>query len=64
MKLNVTSKLYDLKKAKKICSTSNGFCRLKLEFPKSQYVLLTTPDNVRLQLCGINFISFLPAPNA
>lgn len=42
---NVTSKIYDLTKAKNMCSTSNGYCRLQLLFPNNQYVVLTTPNN-------------------
>ncbi|KAL5844759.1 hypothetical protein ACOSQ3_010824 [Xanthoceras sorbifolium] len=45
MKVNVTSKIYDLTKAKNMCSTSKGSCRLKLMFPNTQYVILTTPNN-------------------
>ncbi|KAH9755684.1 E3 ubiquitin-protein ligase APD2 [Citrus sinensis] len=45
MNVNVTSKIYDLTKAKNMCSSSNGSCRLKLLFPNSQYVILTTPGN-------------------
>ncbi|KAJ8773234.1 hypothetical protein K2173_028411 [Erythroxylum novogranatense] len=45
MSVNVTSKMYDLSKAKTMSSTVQGSCRLKLLFPKTQYVLLTTPDN-------------------
>ncbi|KAJ4701670.1 RING/U-box superfamily protein isoform 2 [Melia azedarach] len=45
MSVNVTSKMYDLTKAKNICSTANGTCRLKLSFPNTQFVILTTPNN-------------------
>ncbi|KAK2660188.1 hypothetical protein Ddye_006721 [Dipteronia dyeriana] len=45
MNVNVTSKIYDLTKAKNMCSTSKGSCRLKLMFPNTQYVILTTPNN-------------------
>ncbi|WRX31204.1 E3 ubiquitin-protein ligase APD1-4 [Theobroma cacao] len=43
--LNVTSKVYDLTKASNMCSTLNGSCRLKLLFPDTQYVIVSTPDN-------------------
>ncbi|XP_012068269.1 E3 ubiquitin-protein ligase APD1 isoform X2 [Jatropha curcas] len=45
LSLNVTSKLYDISKAKNMCSTINGSCRLKLLFPNIHYVVVTTPDN-------------------
>ncbi|XVE94985.1 hypothetical protein REPUB_Repub02eG0057600 [Reevesia pubescens] len=44
--LNVTSKVYDVTKANNMCSTLNGSCRLKLKFPDTQYVIVSTPDNV------------------
>ncbi|KAJ6399975.1 hypothetical protein OIU84_015602 [Salix udensis] len=43
--VNVTSKMYELSKASSNCSTILGSCRLKLLFPKTQYVVVTTPDN-------------------
>ncbi|XVF64143.1 hypothetical protein PTKIN_Ptkin09bG0144100 [Pterospermum kingtungense] len=43
--LNVTSKEYDVAKANNKCSTLNGSCRLKLMFPSTQYVIVSTPDN-------------------
>lgn len=43
--LNVTSKVYDVAKASNVCSTLNGSCRLKLFFPDSRYVIVSTPDN-------------------
>ncbi|XP_022772226.1 uncharacterized protein LOC111314876 isoform X2 [Durio zibethinus] len=43
--LNVTSKVYDVTKASNTCSTLNGSCRLKLLFPDTQYVIVSTPDN-------------------
>ncbi|GKV04529.1 hypothetical protein SLEP1_g16682 [Rubroshorea leprosula] len=46
MTLNVTSRMYDLTKAKNICSTQTGSCQLKLRFPNTQFLVLTTPDNV------------------
>lgn len=47
--LNVTSKVYDVTKASDMCSTLNGSCRLQLQFPHTQYVIVSTPDNVRSQ---------------
>ncbi|OWM70824.1 hypothetical protein CDL15_Pgr014497 [Punica granatum] len=44
MKVNVSSKMYDLTKAKSSCSTLNGSCRLELLFPKTHYIVLTTPN--------------------
>lgn len=43
--LNVTSKLHDLSKARNMCSTIKGSCRLMLLFPKTHYVVVTTPHN-------------------
>ncbi|XP_065846926.1 E3 ubiquitin-protein ligase APD2-like [Euphorbia lathyris] len=43
--LNITSKMHDLSKANNMCSTKEGSCRLMLPFPKTQFVVLTTPDN-------------------
>ncbi|WCJ35514.1 RING/U-box superfamily protein [Euphorbia peplus] len=43
--LNITSKMHDLSKANSMCSTVEGSCRMMLAFPKTQYVVLTTPDN-------------------
>lgn len=48
MTMNVTSKMYDLTKAKNICSTQTGSCQLKLMFPNTQFLVLTTPDTVDL----------------
>lgn len=48
LKVNVSSKMYDITKAKNKCSTTNGSCRLRLLFPSTHYVILTTPNNVRL----------------
>lgn len=45
LSVNVTSKMYELSKARNMCSTTQGSCRLKLLFPKTQYVVVTTPDN-------------------
>lgn len=46
MKVELSSKLYDTSKAKSQCSAKTGFCRLKLLFPTTQYLLVTTPNNV------------------
>ncbi|XVF36367.1 hypothetical protein REPUB_Repub19eG0052700 [Reevesia pubescens] len=43
--LNVTSKVYDVAKANNMCSTLNGSCRLKILFPNTQYVIVSTLDN-------------------
>ncbi|XP_077214884.1 E3 ubiquitin-protein ligase APD2-like [Tasmannia lanceolata] len=45
MRVGVSSKIYDTTKSKTSCSTTNGFCRLKLLFPNTHYVVLTTPNN-------------------
>ncbi|XP_057503742.1 E3 ubiquitin-protein ligase APD1-like [Actinidia eriantha] len=45
MNVNVSSKMYDTTKAKSMCSTINGSCRLSLLFPYSQFVTVTTPNN-------------------
>ncbi|KAF5736078.1 hypothetical protein HS088_TW14G00212 [Tripterygium wilfordii] len=45
MSVNATSKTYDITRASHVCSTLNGSCQLKLLFPKTQYVVLTTPNN-------------------
>ncbi|XP_048226515.1 E3 ubiquitin-protein ligase APD2 isoform X3 [Ricinus communis] len=42
--VNVTSKLYDLSKARNMCSAIKGSCRLTILFPKTQYVVVATPD--------------------
>ena len=47
MNVNVSSKMYDTTMAKNMCSTMNGSCRLSLRFPNSQFVTVTTPNNVR-----------------
>ncbi|KAF8377607.1 hypothetical protein HHK36_030989 [Tetracentron sinense] len=49
MNVNVSSKMYDTTKAKSICSTINGLCRLKLPFPNTRFVILTTPNNGGLE---------------
>ncbi|XP_059631101.1 E3 ubiquitin-protein ligase APD2-like isoform X2 [Cornus florida] len=45
MNVNVSSKMYDTTKAKSMCSTMNGSCRLGLLFPNTQFVTVTTPNN-------------------
>ncbi|XP_010059871.1 E3 ubiquitin-protein ligase APD1 isoform X3 [Eucalyptus grandis] len=45
MSMNVSSKIYDTTKAKIMCSTLQGSCQLKLLFPNTQYVVVTTPSN-------------------
>ncbi|KAK6938616.1 protein of unknown function DUF4793, partial [Dillenia turbinata] len=45
LNVNITSRMYDLSKAKRMCSTINGSCRLQLLFPSTQFVILTTPNN-------------------
>ncbi|KAG6674541.1 hypothetical protein I3843_15G043400 [Carya illinoinensis] len=45
MTLNVSAKIYDTSKAKSMCSTTSGSCRLNLLFPNTHYVILTTPNN-------------------
>lgn len=55
MKVNVSSRMYDLTRAKSTCSTLDGSCRLKLLFPSTCYIVLTTPSNVRpCQFCSCN----------
>ncbi|KAK3016884.1 hypothetical protein RJ639_005899 [Escallonia herrerae] len=45
LSVNVLSKMYDTTKAKTMCSTISGSCRLNLPFPNSQFVVVTTPPN-------------------
>lgn len=45
MTLNASAKMYDTSKAKSVCSTATGSCRLGLMFPDTHYVILTTPTN-------------------
>lgn len=61
MKVELSSKIYDTTKAKSQCSANQGFCRLKLLFPNTQYVLLATPtpNDVHVTLpTSSNFIYF------
>nr|XP_009777212.1 PREDICTED: uncharacterized protein LOC104226833 isoform X2 [Nicotiana sylvestris] len=44
MNVNISSTMYNIKKAKSICSTKNEPCRLDLSYPSTQYVVLATPD--------------------
>ncbi|OMO78852.1 Zinc finger, RING-type [Corchorus capsularis] len=46
--LNVISKVYDVTRSSNMCSTLNGSCRLKLLFPDTQYVVVSTPDSADL----------------
>ncbi|KAI3986990.1 hypothetical protein MKX01_039925 [Papaver californicum] len=43
--VNVSSTMYDIRKANNICSTINGLCQLNLLFPKQQFLVLATPNN-------------------
>ncbi|KAK3011694.1 hypothetical protein RJ639_011644 [Escallonia herrerae] len=45
LSVNVLSKMYDTTKAKTMCSTISGSCRLNLPFPNSQFIVVTTPAN-------------------
>ncbi|CAK9174376.1 unnamed protein product, partial [Ilex paraguariensis] len=45
MDVNVSSKMYDTTRAKSMCSTTKGSCRLNLLFPKTEYVIISTPNN-------------------
>ena len=47
LNVNVSAKVYDTTKAKNMCSTVNGSCRLSLLFPNTYYVILTATKNVR-----------------
>ncbi|XAR61939.1 hypothetical protein NMG60_11016495 [Bertholletia excelsa] len=49
MNLNVSSKMHDTSKARGICSTVNGSCRLNLLFASHQFVVVTTPENGHLE---------------
>ncbi|GMI89694.1 ABERRANT POLLEN DEVELOPMENT 3 [Hibiscus trionum] len=43
--LNVTSKVYDVSKARNVCSTLNGTCRFDLHFPNTKYVVVAAGDH-------------------
>ncbi|XP_028806905.1 uncharacterized protein LOC114761656 isoform X2 [Neltuma alba] len=45
MHVNVSAMVYDTSKAKKLCSTANGLCRLSLLFPHTHYLTLMTTNN-------------------
>ncbi|ESW08726.1 hypothetical protein PHAVU_009G069600 [Phaseolus vulgaris] len=45
MEVNVSAKVYDTTKAKKMCSSENGPCRLSFSFPNTYYVILTATNN-------------------
>ncbi|MCD9637704.1 hypothetical protein HAX54_021141 [Datura stramonium] len=65
MNMNIFSTRYDVKKAKSMCSTKNGPCRLNLSCPSPQYVVLVTPDTQDLSgtYVEISFITrFLTYP--
>lgn len=47
MNVNISAKVYDTSKAKKICSTANGLCRLSLLFPNTHYIALMATNDVR-----------------
>lgn len=47
MNVDVSAKVYDTTKAKKMCSIGkNGSCKLGLFSPITYHVILTTPKNV------------------
>ncbi|KAK8681639.1 hypothetical protein V6N13_054041 [Hibiscus sabdariffa] len=43
--LSVTSMVYEVSKAKNMCSTLNGSCRLDLQSPNTHYVVVSTADD-------------------
>ncbi|KAK8704446.1 hypothetical protein V6N13_048068 [Hibiscus sabdariffa] len=43
--LSVTSMVYDVLKAKNMCSTLNGSCRIDLQSPNTHYVVVSTADD-------------------
>lgn len=45
MKVNVTSKIYDISRANNICATTDGLCKLDLHLPSTFYYVLTTPGH-------------------
>ncbi|KAL6013203.1 hypothetical protein ACLOJK_003695 [Asimina triloba] len=45
LRVDVSSKMYDTVDAKILCQTRDGFCKFRLPFPNTQYVLLTTPND-------------------
>lgn len=49
MNVNISAKVYDISKAKSMCSTANGLCKLSLPFPNAHYLIMTT-NNVSLSL--------------
>ncbi|KAK8681641.1 hypothetical protein V6N13_054043 [Hibiscus sabdariffa] len=57
--LSVTSMVYDVTKAKSMCSTLNGSCQLDLQFPNTHYVVVSTAGDVRSQPYGCPLIVFL-----
>ncbi|KAG1347886.1 hypothetical protein COCNU_06G017150 [Cocos nucifera] len=45
LKVNVTSKIYDISRANNICSTTDGLCKLELHLPSICYYVLTTSNS-------------------
>ncbi|XAR48394.1 hypothetical protein NMG60_11031213 [Bertholletia excelsa] len=45
MNVSVSSKVYDTTKARGMCSTINGYCRLNLPFPTTHFVIVTTAND-------------------
>ncbi|KAI8548612.1 hypothetical protein RHMOL_Rhmol07G0286700 [Rhododendron molle] len=50
--VNISSKIYGTAKAESMCSTTNGLCRPDLLFPDAQFVAVSTPNNVSLNVLG------------
>ncbi|PIA32977.1 hypothetical protein AQUCO_04200014v1 [Aquilegia coerulea] len=61
MNVDVSSTMYDTTKANSKCSMINGLCQLKLFFPSTQYILLTTPNsgNVEGSVIELYFVARL-----
>ncbi|KAL8172049.1 hypothetical protein V2J09_023853 [Rumex salicifolius] len=55
--LNVSSKVHDTTKASHVCSTIDGSCSLKVHFPSTRFVVLTTPNNVKSQFLAFPFLA-------
>ncbi|KAJ0980257.1 hypothetical protein J5N97_008512 [Dioscorea zingiberensis] len=45
LNVSVSSTMYDTTKATSFCSVTNTTCKLKLDFPRSHYFVLTTPNS-------------------
>ncbi|KAF7830570.1 zf-C3HC4_3 domain-containing protein [Senna tora] len=58
MDVNVSAMVYDISKAKNMCSTTKGSCRLRLLFPNTHYLTLMTTNNGDLKdwSIGISFV--------